>query len=129
MRLLMVFIWLLGALWIAGCGDDGDNLCGNGAIDPGETCDPPDSCPTSCDDEDVCTSDSLTGSAGACTATCRNEPIISCLDDDGCCPVGCDDMTDNDCPCLPTVEAVDTTGNAGYDLSLAIDSWDNPHIS
>ncbi|HSD88339.1 MAG TPA: hypothetical protein VLB44_12515, partial [Kofleriaceae bacterium] len=31
--------------------------CGNGSVDPNETCDPPDSCPTACGDGDVCTKD------------------------------------------------------------------------
>ena len=71
--------------------------CGNGAVEPGETCDPPSSCPTSCDDDDACTIDMMTGSAETCDATCTHEPITSCTNGDGCCPVRCDAVSDSDC--------------------------------
>ncbi len=29
-------------------------ICGNSIVEAGETCDPPASCPTTCDDGDVC---------------------------------------------------------------------------
>ena len=70
--------------------------CGDGSIDEGETCDPPASCPTACDDEDACTVDSLEGSAAECTAACTTSPIVTC-DDDGCCPDQCDGTSDIDC--------------------------------
>ena len=72
--------------------------CGNDVVEPGETCDPPDSCPTACDDGNLCTTDSLVGEAGSCTAACEFTPIVSCIDDDGCCAPGCDATQDNDCP-------------------------------
>ena len=74
--------------------------CGDGHVDSdlGETCDPPDSCPTSCDDQDSCTDDLLTGSAAACTAECTATPITLCAPaTDGCCPSGCSGQTDIDC--------------------------------
>jgi len=79
---------------------DGDCLpggCGNGVVDPGETCDPPASCPTSCNDGNVCTTDTLNGSAAACTAACQATPITACSGGDGCCPSGCSPATDADC--------------------------------
>jgi predicted esterase len=71
--------------------------CGNGVIDPGETCDPPSSCPTSCDDGNACTTDMLTGSAASCNAACSHGPITACRGGDGCCPAGCTSATDSDC--------------------------------
>ncbi len=71
--------------------------CGNGVLDPGETCDPPSSCPTSCDDSDPCTADSLSGDPNLCNAVCSHDPITSCTDGDGCCPAGCDASSDSDC--------------------------------
>ncbi len=42
--------------------------CGNGRVDPGETCDG--DCPTSCPSEDLCTLGALSGSAETCDAEC-----------------------------------------------------------
>ncbi len=36
-------------------------------------------------------------SNGTCSATCQHIQK-TCFNDDGCCPSGCDYMTDNDCP-------------------------------
>jgi hypothetical protein len=66
-------------------------------IDPGETCDPPFTCVSFCDDTNACTADTLTGNAATCDATCSYAPITACADDDGCCPDGCDPASDNDC--------------------------------
>ena len=49
-----------------GEGDDDTNVCGNGNVEEGETCDPPASCPATCDDSDSCTIDSTIGSAEQC---------------------------------------------------------------
>ncbi len=72
--------------------------CGNGALDPGETCDPPGSCPTACDDLDACTDDVLLGDPAQCTSECISAPIDWCAAGDGCCPGGCDVTSDLDCP-------------------------------
>lgn len=85
--------------------EDGDcsPFCGDGVFSPddGERCDvaivgAPGACPTSCDDADVCTDDTLVGS-GTCDATCRHvlRPPTS---GDGCCPAGANVAIDDDCP-------------------------------
>lgn len=75
-------------------------LCGNGLLDPGEICDPEgsgsDRCPTECPPEPACSTIALVGSADDCTARCEVRPV-GCFDDDGCCSVGCDSESDNDC--------------------------------
>ena len=84
-----------------GCHSGNDNdcsaTCGNGVVDSGETCDPPASCPTSCDDGNGCTIDSMTGSSATCNVACGHAPVVSCVDNDGCCPAGCTLNTDSDC--------------------------------
>ena len=51
----------------AGCDATTDSdcqpVCGNDVLEPGETCDPQATCPTTCDDADACTADMLTGAA------------------------------------------------------------------
>jgi uncharacterized protein (TIGR03382 family) len=72
--------------------------CGNSVVDPGETCDPPGSCPTSCvASADACSPNVLVGTAAACTAQCEQQLITGCVNDDGCCPQGCTTATDSDC--------------------------------
>lgn len=83
-----------------GCDASNDNdctggFCGDGNVDPGELCDG--NCPSSCDDSDACTTDTLSGSAGNCDASCSYTDITVCADGDGCCPPGCDASNDNDC--------------------------------
>ena len=74
---------------------DCGSTCGNGIVEPGETCDQ--NCPTTCDDQDACTTDTMTGSATACTLQCTNTPVTSCVSGDGCCPPGCNANNDSDC--------------------------------
>ncbi len=85
----------------AGCDAEGDAdcspTCGDAVRDAGETCDPPGSCPTSCDDGDVCTAEALVGEAAACSAECWVRTITECVPRDGCCPAGCTVETDADC--------------------------------
>jgi parallel beta-helix repeat protein len=76
--------------------DDCAPVCGNGVVEPGEDCDG--DCPASCDDEDACTVDSGTVSAGTCTADCVHAAVSACASGDGCCPDGCDRTGDADCP-------------------------------
>ena len=76
--------------------------CGNGRVDPGETCDiairagDPGACPpSSCDDGVACTNDIPIGSA--CTASCAHPPNTDIGRADGCCPSGATRSTDPDC--------------------------------
>jgi hypothetical protein len=79
-----------------GANTGGAPACGNGEIDPGETCDG--DCPTDCDDGDGCTSDTFVGSAPTCDLECAHEEVGTCLEaGDGCCPTTCTGMTDADC--------------------------------
>ncbi|MCA9669317.1 MAG: VWA domain-containing protein [Myxococcales bacterium] len=75
--------------------------CGNGVVDPGESCDSgiaagqPGACPTSCDDNDPCTHDVL--HAAPCFTKCTHSAITQAVDGDGCCPAGADSFSDSDC--------------------------------
>ncbi|HKU40464.1 MAG TPA: hypothetical protein VJR89_20020, partial [Polyangiales bacterium] len=73
--------------------------CGNGSIDPGETCDPIAMCPTleSCRTSDPCLSPKLMGSASSCDARCETEEITACTAGDRCCPKDCNNANDSDC--------------------------------
>jgi hypothetical protein len=92
--------------------------CGNGSVDPGETCDTgiasgPGACPSICDDGILCTTDALQG-GGTCTAACAFTPITFCRDNDGCCPLGCNSGSDSDCP--------STCGNGSVDPGETCDT-------
>lgn len=78
-------------------------VCGDGAVEAGEACDRaitaglPGACPRTCDDQNACTTDLASGSIANCTRRCTHAPIVSCLNNDGCCPPGCTATNDNDC--------------------------------
>lgn len=55
-------------------------VCGDGRVEGDETCDPPATCPTGCDDSDPCTADRLEGDPQKCTAQCWHDPIADCQD-------------------------------------------------
>ncbi|MBK8011419.1 MAG: hypothetical protein IPK13_08715 [Deltaproteobacteria bacterium] len=82
-----------------GCNSNSDNdctpVCGNGALEQGETCDG--ACPTTCDDGDACTEDTLSGDPSACNAECTSTTISACANSDGCCPSSCTFANDDDC--------------------------------
>ena len=88
----------------AGCNNGNDNdcsaSCGNSIIETGETCDPPATCPTDCDDSNDCTTDTMTGSPANCNVVCTNTPITAPIHNDGCCPSGANANNDNDCPSI-----------------------------
>jgi hypothetical protein len=67
-------------------------------VESGETCDPKSSCPTSCDDNNACTTDQMTGSRGNCNVACSHTAITACIGGDGCCPTECTSDIDSDCP-------------------------------
>jgi len=97
--------------------------CGDGVVNAVETCDTSiaagdtGACPTSCDDGDNCTTDSLSGDA--CTATCDHGAITGFVPGDMCCPAGASSLDDSDCAVacgnglLEAGEACDTTIAAG----------------
>jgi hypothetical protein len=76
------------------------NRCGNGVVERDETCDPPSSCPTDCDDGNFCTADGMTGSPSTCDVVCRNLAVTACIPEDRCCPADCDAAVDTDCSTL-----------------------------
>jgi hypothetical protein len=114
----------------AGCDATNDAdcspTCGNGTIEAGETCETTiplgseGACPTSCDDSNLCTVDTLVGSL--CGQSCSNVAITQCdLQSDGCCPAGCD--SDNDSDCLPPPPAC---GNGVVDSGEKCDTALSP---
>ncbi len=76
--------------------DDCEAACGNGTLEPGERCDG--DCAEACDDLDACHVGVLLGGASTCDARCEVVAIDVCADGDGCCPIGCTDAEDDDCP-------------------------------
>jgi hypothetical protein len=92
----------------AGCDATNDSdcspTCGNGVLEPNETCDTkipagqPGACLVACDDGAACTIDQLLG-AGTCGALCSHKTITACSGKtgDGCCPAGCNATNDDDC--------------------------------
>lgn len=94
---------------------DCDPFCGNGVRESGEDCDGA-SCPTSCNDEEPCTTDALLGTAAACTARCTTTRITSELDGDGCCPDGSVlHSADDDCPLACNDGVIDTAAGETCD--------------
>jgi hypothetical protein len=76
--------------------DDCQPACGNGAVESGETCDPLTSCPATCP-QVGCQLRSLEN-GGTCTAACANGALqTACVNNDGCCPSGCNANNDNNC--------------------------------
>jgi hypothetical protein len=77
--------------------------CGDGIFSVGETCDSAiaagqvGACPTSCDDNNSCTTDTMVGSVQTCDVACDHQAITQCIAGDGCCPSGCTHDSDNDC--------------------------------
>jgi hypothetical protein len=98
-------------------------VCGDGFVDrPVETCDDavPGSCPSSCPPLGSCTVSTLRGSPTTCSAACVVTPITACVGGDGCCPAGCTQATDPDCPAVcgdrvvEAGEACDRAITAGF---------------
>jgi cysteine-rich repeat protein len=87
----------------AGCDTANDSdcsqTCGNGTIEENESCEPEGapSCPASCDDGDVCTTDLTSGAADSCSLRCTHLKVTEPRSEDGCCPAGANANTDSDC--------------------------------
>jgi hypothetical protein len=93
-----------------------EHTCGNNVIEFAELCDPPGTCPMSCDDGNMCTVDRLRGSAATCDAVCQHAPA-GCTTGDHCCPDGCTYRRDQDCPAFfIDTDLGGTTYNADPDL-------------
>ena len=94
--------------------------CGDGVLDEGEACDTAiadgeeGACPSTCADEDVCTTDGVSGTG--CSATCTNAPITEPSTGDGCCPAGALPVNDRDC----TGDCGNGTLDAGEGCDLGI---------
>lgn len=75
--------------------------CGDGVIDPLlETCEPNHPvapCRSTCDDDDSCTFDVMTGSSTNCNVLCTHLVIRRTTHGDGCCPEGASANADRDC--------------------------------
>ncbi|MEZ4459718.1 MAG: hypothetical protein R3E66_08290 [bacterium] len=69
-------------------------LCGNRVLDPGETCDG--NCPTTCNSV-ACVNRELVGEPQSCNVVCQATDVVACTSNDGCCPQGCTQETDDDC--------------------------------
>lgn len=99
-------------------------VCGNGVLEPGESCESTPATPTcaglSCDDKNACTTDTTTGSARTCDLKCVNSAITTCVDGDGCCAPGCTGLNDSDCapPNDTCANAVDVTAGGDFPFSL-----------
>jgi len=52
---------------------------------------------TSCNDNNACTID-ICENAGTCSASCSHQTKTQCQSGDGCCPAGCTNDKDSDCP-------------------------------
>ena len=91
--------------------------CGNGRVESGEACDPPERCPqaSACRTELTCMSARFTGAPATCSARCELVPIVSCVNGDHCCPSGCSPQEDDDCGATgrkPTSATQQTPGGA-----------------
>ncbi len=102
--------------------DDCTIACGNMLVEAGEACDTgitagAGMCPTSCNDNLTCTTDTLR-MGGTCQATCTNAPITTPINNDMCCPPGATPANDTDCAgcgdgTVTPPETCDTAINAG----------------
>jgi hypothetical protein len=86
-----------GGSGASGGSGGGGPMCGDGVTEGNETCDPPASCPTQCDDGDACTVEFLQGDPANCTSECVTTEIDQCGPPDGCCLPGCNAVADPDC--------------------------------
>lgn len=96
---------------------DCSSSCGDGVLDPGETCDG--DCPTACPSSG-CETAMLLGDAMTCTATCAFSTISMCANGDACCPEGCDGQ-DDDCGGVPSGQIGDPCASQEACVALLAD--------
>ena len=92
-------LFLPGALLAAiACGTPSPTrICGNGAVEAGETCDG--DCPVACPPPSAsCVVAVLVGGSATCDARCEDRPVTTPIADDFCCPEGASKAEDRDCP-------------------------------
>lgn len=87
---------------------DCETGCGNGVLEPGETCDYKSGCPV-CESKDRCTVVTSKGSAMTCDLECSFKLLTACKSGDGCCPSGCHRDNDSDCSASCGDGKVDST--------------------
>jgi hypothetical protein len=85
----------------AGCNASNDDTCkpqcGNGVVEANEACDPLASCPQACPNNRCEIRELVNG--GTCQAACQvKDTITVCVSGDNCCPMGCNNANDTDCP-------------------------------
>jgi hypothetical protein len=80
--------------------NDCESQCGNGVLERGERCDPPETCAKreACVAADTCIVAKYLGDPKQCTAACEVHAIHACVGGDKCCPAGCSSDRDDDCP-------------------------------
>jgi len=74
-----------------------NTACAGGLCCSGTCISPACSSDSGCNDSKACTEDACSN-PGTCSASCSYAPITACASYDGCCPAGCDNTNDNDCP-------------------------------
>jgi hypothetical protein len=79
--------------------NDCASQCGNGVLERGERCDPPETCAKkeACVATEACTLAKYVGDPTQCTAFCELQAIHACISGDKCCPAGCSLDRDDDC--------------------------------
>jgi cysteine-rich repeat protein len=75
-------------------------VCGNGVVERGETCDPPESCMACTTGSNACRLPQPAGAASTCNLRCDARDITVCVGGDGCCPSTCTDTNDSDCSAM-----------------------------
>jgi hypothetical protein len=91
---------------------DGDVTDGDGADTAEAGCE----VDADCADEDSCTLNRCNTTTGECFI---ESTIVTCIDDDWCCPASCDGSTDSDCPPVTLPRLVVSDSTAGVLV------WDN----
>jgi hypothetical protein len=99
--------------------------CGNGVVEPGESCDKTadgdDACPKSCPPSpSACLDSKLVGTEDDCTAHCELQRVDVCRRaSDGCCADGCTAANDPDCSATCGNGVVDSANGETCDTAIS----------